>query len=711
MKRRMLGVIVGVVWFSLGTARAESPDDLRQTASLVASLQGPDGGFRPAMNQPTSLGATSSAIRILKHVGGSIPDVLGCIRYVKSCADSTSGGFAQTPGGTPDVATTASGLMAIAELQIPSDDYAPKAIEFFSKNAKDFEQIRIAAAGMEAIEKTSPDFPRWIALVEGMANPDGTFGKGFEQPRDTGGATAALLRMGVKLTGNQREAVIATLRAGQRPDGAWGRTEGESDLEPTYRIMRCLFMLKVKPDLDKLTAFITRCRHADGSYSTRPGAPSSLGGTYFATIILRWARLLNGESPVVETAGFAPMMNGKDLTGWEGDTSLWSARDGMIVGTSRGLNHNDFLATRKSYSDFILKLSFRLIGTEQSNSGVQFRSVRIPGHEMSGYQADIGQNYWGCLYDESRRNKVLVQPKPETLASLRKSDWNQYEIWAMGGRIVLKLNGKTTVDYQEPDPDIARSGKIALQIHAGGPMEIQFKDIAIQELPVPTAGSDEKPGFHLRTVKGVSRERKYAVYVPTSYDGTKTFPVVLFLHGSGEKGDDGVKSAQIGLGAAIAGHPAHYQFLAVFPQAKLNWNADSEDLKDAMAALDDVLDNFKADRNRVILTGLSMGGAGSWSLAAAHPERFAAVAPVCGRGKPEGAGAYKRMPIWAFTGDADRFETVANTRAMIDAINSLGGDAKETEYRGVGHNSWDRVYNDPAVIGWMISKYRQGTAQ
>ena len=102
-----------------------------------------------------------------------------------------------------------------------------------------------------------------------------------------------------------------------------------------------------------------------------------MGGTYTATIITRWARLLTGLPPVTETAGFTPLVAAKDLTGWEGDKELWSVRDGMMIGHSPGINHNEFLATTRPYGDFVLALDFRMIDGK-GNSGVQFRSVRIP---------------------------------------------------------------------------------------------------------------------------------------------------------------------------------------------------------------------------------------------------------------------------------------------------------------------------------------------
>ena len=182
--------------------------------------------------------------------------------------------------------------------------------------------------------------------------------------------------------------------------------------------------------------------------------------------------------------GFQPLFNGKDLDGWEVDTpGIWSVRDGMIVAKTSGLDHNDFLRTRKHYTDFELRLSFRLLNGS-GNSGIQFRSKPVPGsHEVAGFQADIGQQYWGCLYDESRRRKILVQTPAEILAGLERDGWNQYTVTAQGDRIILELNGIRTVDYVEKEPGIDRSGIIALQVHGGPPMEVHFKDIRIRELP------------------------------------------------------------------------------------------------------------------------------------------------------------------------------------------------------------------------------------
>jgi poly(3-hydroxybutyrate) depolymerase/prenyltransferase beta subunit len=689
------------------STHAQSPAENAQTAAFTAKHQNPDGGFAPKPGQPSTIGATNSALKILKHVGGSVPDILGCVAFVKSCVHP-GGGFSQTPGGKPDVQATAVGLMAATDLKIHDPVMIRQAVVFLGQNARSFEEVRMSIAGLEAVGVSSPDVPRWFNQIQALRNPDGTFGSGAEKAFATGGSAAAILRAGLKL--DKKEAILAAIRAGQKPDGGWSRTDGPSDLSACYRIVRGLYMMRELPDADRLLGFIARCKKSDGSYSNTPDAPGDLGGTYTATIITYWIRQLLGLPAVLETAGFLPLVSGDDLTGWEGDTSLWSVRDGVLIGHSQGLDHNEFLATTKTFGDFVLNLNFKMV-EGKGNSGVQFRSVRIPGHEMSGYQADLGDGYWGCLYDESRRNMVLAYPQIDAVKGLDKSGWNRYSVRAIGNDINLVLNNKYSVhDYVETAPHIANSGLIALQLHAGGPTEMQFKDVYIQPLPSPTADNPTKPGFHLRTVKTDTGDRKYSVYVPEGYDGTKPFPVILFLHGSGERGTDGVVCAQAGIGPAIFNRPGGIPAIVVIPQARRTWAAGSIDSKAALQALDDVIASYKTDPTRIVLTGLSMGGQGSWDLASTHPDRFSAVVPICGGGDPETIPQIGNLPVWTFCGDADSDSTVLHMREMVEGLRRAGNPAKITEYRGVGHNSWDRAYNNPELIDWMLAQHRPSTA-
>jgi hypothetical protein len=179
------------------------------------------------------------------------------------------------------------------------------------------------------------------------------------------------------------------------------------------------------------------------------------------------------------------LFNGKTLDGWEGNVKIFRVEDGAIVGGSLGekVARNEFLCTTRSYGDFDLRLKFKLVGAG-ANAGVQFRTKRIPNHhEVSGYQADMGDGWWGALYDESRRNKVLTGPDQAKMKTVvRPGDWNDYRIRAEGKHIQLWLNGVQTVDYTETDPTIETAGVICPQIHAGPPSEAWYKDITIIDL-------------------------------------------------------------------------------------------------------------------------------------------------------------------------------------------------------------------------------------
>jgi Domain of Unknown Function (DUF1080) len=187
-------------------------------------------------------------------------------------------------------------------------------------------------------------------------------------------------------------------------------------------------------------------------------------------------------APADGTEGFTPLFNGKDLAGWvtPDNKGLFSVENGEIVGRSKEkeLKKNEFLVTDKPYGDFILKAKVKL---RNHNSGIQFRSDRAPDGVVSGPQADVADSYWGSLYEEKRRNKVLERyPADKAAALVHKGDWNEFEIMAKGDHVVIKLNGTTVVD--RTDPMFQKSGIIALQLHAGPPMEVRFKDIEIKPL-------------------------------------------------------------------------------------------------------------------------------------------------------------------------------------------------------------------------------------
>ena len=181
------------------------------------------------------------------------------------------------------------------------------------------------------------------------------------------------------------------------------------------------------------------------------------------------------------------LFDGKSFNGWQGDTlTTWRIRNGAIEAGSLSemVPHNNFLVATRTYENFILKLKFKLLGSEGFvNAGVQFNSQRLtdPPYEMAGYQADLGPGYWASLYDESRRNKTLAQPDSASVMKLLKpDDWNDFEIRSKSNRILIFLNGEQTVDYTEPDESIPQSGLIGLQIHGAGKTLVLYRDITIE---------------------------------------------------------------------------------------------------------------------------------------------------------------------------------------------------------------------------------------
>ncbi len=189
-----------------------------------------------------------------------------------------------------------------------------------------------------------------------------------------------------------------------------------------------------------------------------------------------------------ETSSPTELFDGRTFSGWEGDTTkTWRIVNGEIVGGSLSevVPHNEFLCTTESYSDFLLKLKFKLEGDEGFvNAGVQFRSRRIadPAYEVSGYQADIGHRLTGALYDESRRNTFLAGYDSLSAPRGIPGQWNDYEIRAVGNQIAIFVNGEETVNYYEQDPDIPQDGLIGLQIHGGGKALVSYKNITIEDL-------------------------------------------------------------------------------------------------------------------------------------------------------------------------------------------------------------------------------------
>lgn len=228
---------------------------------------------------------------------------------------------------------------------------------------------------------------------------------------------------------------------------------------------------------------------------------------------------------------------------------------------------------------------------------------------------------------------------------------------------------------------------------------------ALPALPGRTA--DRPTGFLDRTVEAGGKSIPYVLYVPRNYTPEKKWPVILFLHGSGERGTDGLKQSQVGIGTALRMFSERYPALVVMPQCApgASWRGDMNAL--ALKAVDQTMAEYSCDPSRQYLTGLSMGGFGSWLIATEDPKRFAAVVPVCGGGDPSMASRLKDVPIWVYHGDADQAVPVQRSRDMVEAIKAAGGTLiKYTELPGVPHNSWDAAYSDKALAEWLFAQKR-----
>jgi predicted peptidase len=238
-------------------------------------------------------------------------------------------------------------------------------------------------------------------------------------------------------------------------------------------------------------------------------------------------------------------------------------------------------------------------------------------------------------------------------------------------------------------------------------------------------------GFLNRSLTVGGQTFRYQVYVPSSYDPSRAWPVVLFLHGSGERGSDGIRQTSVGLGAAIRAYPERFPAIVVFPQAPeyRRWAGEAESA--ALEALDRAVAEFHGDPERLYLVGISMGGRGALEIASHSPGRFAAAIAVCGWVVPpkeiadlepattvapgtdpyaEMAKTLKDLPIRLYHGSQDTIVPASESRRLTLALHELGADAHYNEFAGVGHAAWDKAFSDPEVWKWLFSKRRGATA-
>jgi predicted peptidase len=253
-------------------------------------------------------------------------------------------------------------------------------------------------------------------------------------------------------------------------------------------------------------------------------------------------------------------------------------------------------------------------------------------------------------------------------------------------------------------------------------------------LALPAAAAPRvETGFLDREITLGSISYRYQVYVPVNYVRGKALPVILFLHGVGEGGEDGLLQTQVGLGPAIRQARERFPFIVVFPQARRDHLWADETATLALKTLDQTVKEFNGDPQRLYLTGISMGGFGTWYVAAKAPGKFAAIVPICGfvnlkrpdlpaerkafvlkdgpfAKSPDPyvavASQISKVPTWIFHGGADPVISPDESRRMFQTLKASGFDVKYTEYNGVAHDAWDRAYAEPDLVPWLLSHRR-----
>ncbi len=206
------------------------------------------------------------------------------------------------------------------------------------------------------------------------------------------------------------------------------------------------------------------------------------------------------------------------------------------------------------------------------------------------------------------------------------------------------------------------------------------------------------------TPKQIVLNTGYLIYLPKDYDKQENWPLLLFLHGSGERGDD-LELVKVHGPPKLIGGGKDFPFIVVSPQClkEQRWQAET-----LTALLDEIVENYKVDEDRIYVTGLSMGGFGTWALAAHTPHRFAAIVPICGTGEISWAKQLTHLPAWVFHGAKDSPVSLKRAEEMVEALKANGGNVKLTVYPDAGHDAWTETYANPKVYEWLLEQKRKG---
>ena len=233
-------------------------------------------------------------------------------------------------------------------------------------------------------------------------------------------------------------------------------------------------------------------------------------------------------------------------------------------------------------------------------------------------------------------------------------------------------------------------------------ISLYFSALAFPGNAQPSPSNSRQQINHFKARIKVTVEYNYLLFLPEGYRKSKQrWPLMLFLHGAGDAGTNLDRVKILGPPKLVESMP-DFPFILVSPQSPVrSWNVDALN-----ALLDDIIRKYRVDKDRVYLTGASMGGSATWEFAIAHPEKFAAIVPVSGSGDPTRAKKLASLPIWVFHGAKDRVVPVGHAQQMVDAVKSAGGHVKLTIYPEAGHDAWTQTYSDPEVYHWLLQQRR-----
>ena len=262
------------------------------------------------------------------------------------------------------------------------------------------------------------------------------------------------------------------------------------------------------------------------------------------------------------------------------------------------------------------------------------------------------------------------------------------------GCVSYRSNTTTTKDPQAKV--IAAKTQKEMTIHVG---HVSHKAPTLSET-----------GQHVQTFSAEIQKQvqiDYLLYLPENYKASKeTYPLMLFLHGAGERGKN-LEALKVHGPPMLADKGKSFPFVLVSPQCpEGDWWTDSKQIETLNALLDDIVSRYRIDKDRIYVTGLSMGGFGTWQLAIQYPDRFAAIAPVCGGGDPLLANRLGPLPIWVFHGAKDSVVPFKKSEEMVEALKKAGNNVKFTVYPETDHNSWTETYNNPKLYEWFLQQKR-----